>query len=150
MENAIWHGLLHKETTGNLLIAFKKTATGQLIVIVEDDGVGRNRAVELKSKQVLKKKSYGMQITQDRIALINRLNNIQASCRVLDLTDAAAAGWNEGGTRDPLEKSQSKKTKMIQALIIDDEKNAIEVLELQLSRFCKNVQVLATMKYRGY
>ena len=33
---------------------------------------------------------------------------------------------------------------MIQALIIDDEKNAIEVLELQLSRFCKNVQVLAT------
>ena len=29
-----------------------------------------------------------MQITQDRIALINRLNNIQASCRVLDLTDA--------------------------------------------------------------
>ena len=33
---------------------------------------------------------------------------------------------------------------MIQALIIDDEKNAIEVLELQLSRYCKQVQVLAT------
>lgn len=88
VENAIWHGLLHKETTGNLLIEFKKTADGQLIVMVEDDGVGRSRAAELKSKQVLKKKSYGMQITEDRIALINRLNKIQASCRVLDLTDA--------------------------------------------------------------
>lgn len=88
VENAIWHGLLHKETTGNLLIEFKKTADGQLIIMVEDDGVGRSRAAELKSKQVLKKKSYGMQITEDRIALINRLNNIQASCRVLDLTDA--------------------------------------------------------------
>ena len=87
VENAIWHGLLHKETTGNLLIEFKKTADGQLIVMVEDDGVGRSRAAELKSKQVLKKKSYGMQITEDRIALINRLNKIQASCRVLDLTD---------------------------------------------------------------
>lgn len=32
---------------------------------------------------------------------------------------------------------------MLTAVLIDDEKNALEVLELQLSRFCKNVQILA-------
>jgi two-component system, LytTR family, response regulator len=33
---------------------------------------------------------------------------------------------------------------MIRAVIIDDEKNALEVLEMQLHQFCKEVQVLAT------
>lgn len=33
---------------------------------------------------------------------------------------------------------------MIKAVIIDDEKNALEVLEMQLNQFCKEVTVLAT------
>jgi two-component system LytT family response regulator len=33
---------------------------------------------------------------------------------------------------------------MIHAIIIDDEKNALEVLEMQISRFCEGIQVLAT------
>lgn len=33
---------------------------------------------------------------------------------------------------------------MINAVIIDDEKNALEVLELQLAQYCRDVQVLAT------
>ncbi|WP_298303567.1 LytTR family DNA-binding domain-containing protein [Flavobacterium sp.] len=33
---------------------------------------------------------------------------------------------------------------MIKAVIIDDEKNAIEVLEMQLHQFCKEVSVIAT------
>ena len=32
---------------------------------------------------------------------------------------------------------------MITAVLIDDEKNALEVLEMQLTRFCKDVHVLA-------
>lgn len=100
VENAIWHGLLHKDTFGRLLIRFARNAKGHLLVTVEDDGVGRKRAMELKSKQVLKKKSYGMQITEDRIALINRLNNIQASCTVTDLTDTNGVAT---GTRVELE-----------------------------------------------
>lgn len=33
---------------------------------------------------------------------------------------------------------------MIKAVIIDDEKNALEVLEMQLNQFCKEVTILAT------
>jgi ligand-binding sensor domain-containing protein len=96
LENAIWHGLLHKEDRGSLLLRIARSGANALQVVVQDNGVGRAMARELKSKQVLKKKSYGMQITEDRIAIINRTQGIHATCTVEDLTD------NEGraaGTR---------------------------------------------------
>jgi hypothetical protein len=36
---------------------------------------------------VLKKKSYGMQITEDRIAIINRVQHINATSAITDLED---------------------------------------------------------------
>ena len=99
-ENAIWHGLLHKDNPGHLTIAFSLKEKNILRVLVEDDGVGRQKAAELKSKQVLKKKSYGIKITEDRIAIINRMNNINASSTITDLTDGAG---NAAGTSVVLE-----------------------------------------------
>jgi ligand-binding sensor domain-containing protein len=96
LENAIWHGLLHKEGKGLLLLGFSRSGESMLRVVIEDNGVGRAMAAELKSKQVLKKKSYGMQITGDRIAIINRTQNINASCEVRDLFDTAGRA---SGTR---------------------------------------------------
>ncbi len=87
VENAIWHGLLHKDEKGLLHINFTKTNNNSLKVIIEDNGVGREKAAALKSKQVLKKKSYGMQITEDRIAIINKTFGINASCEIIDLKD---------------------------------------------------------------
>jgi ligand-binding sensor domain-containing protein len=88
LENAIWHGLLHKDEKGRLLLSFNRSEDNMLKVAIEDNGVGRAMAAELKSKQVLKKKSYGMQITEDRIAIINRIQNINATSEVTDLFDA--------------------------------------------------------------
>jgi ligand-binding sensor domain-containing protein/two-component sensor histidine kinase len=96
VENAIWHGLLHKETKGILILSFEKNDAGSLIVTIEDDGIGRDKAAELKSKQVLKKKSYGMQITEDRIAIINRIQNMNATSEIEDLIDE---NGNATGTR---------------------------------------------------
>lgn len=87
VENAIWHGLLHKEEKGKLLIRFVKDGEKNIHVLIEDNGVGREKAAELKSKQVLKKKSYGMQITENRIAIINRIQQINASAVITDLKD---------------------------------------------------------------
>ena len=88
VENAIWHGLLHKDSEGKLTINFNFISTQQLEVIIEDDGIGRDKAMELKSKQLLKKKSYGIKITEHRIALINRINGITASSTIEDLKSA--------------------------------------------------------------
>ena len=96
IENAIWHGLLHKEEKGMLTISFLLDEAGSLKVIIEDNGVGRQRAAELKSKQVLKKKSFGMQITEDRMSIINRTMNINATSEIIDLKDDQQ---NATGTR---------------------------------------------------
>lgn len=96
VENAIWHGLLHKAEKGMLAIHFSKKEKNRVHVIIEDNGIGRDKAAQLKSKQVLKKKSYGMQITENRIAVINRTQNINASCEIIDLKDSAG---NAAGTR---------------------------------------------------
>lgn len=87
LENAIWHGLLHKKEKGRLDVHFSVNEPGMLTVTIDDDGIGREKAAELKSKQVLKKKSYGMQITGDRIDIINRNQHRQASCRIIDKKD---------------------------------------------------------------
>jgi ligand-binding sensor domain-containing protein len=59
VENAIWHGLLHKPDSGHMKINFEKDGVQMLKISIEDNGIGREKANELKSKQILKKKSYG-------------------------------------------------------------------------------------------
>ena len=85
VENAIWHGLLHKKDKGLVKVIFSLLADNCMEVIVEDNGIGRAKAAEWKSKQVLMNKSYGMQITSNRIAAINRLEGGQAAVQVIDL-----------------------------------------------------------------
>jgi sensor histidine kinase YesM len=73
VENAIWHGLMHKEEKGHIHIYLQQE--GQLLVCsIEDDGIGRKRAAALKSKSATKGKSLGMQITAHRLELINSLS----------------------------------------------------------------------------
>jgi LytS/YehU family sensor histidine kinase len=85
VENAIWHGLLHKEEHGKLDIQFERYGSG-LKCIILDDGVGRQTARELKSKGVSKEKSYGMKITNDRLSMLNGESKI-SSVEILDLKD---------------------------------------------------------------
>lgn len=87
IENAIWHGLLHKETKGKLTVKIEKSSSDCVKVEVEDNGIGREKAQELKSKQVLKKKSYGMEITHNRIDILNKIENNNTICNIIDLKD---------------------------------------------------------------
>ena len=48
-ENAIWHGLMHKEGQGKLDIMMS-IQDGELQCIIADNGIGREKAAELKSK----------------------------------------------------------------------------------------------------
>jgi len=95
VENAIWHGLLQKEEKGKLWVRFRQINDRLLQVEIEDNGIGRQKAGELKSKELVKKKSYGMQISSDRIQLINSQYQLNNSVAIHDLTDA---NGNAGGT----------------------------------------------------
>jgi hypothetical protein len=93
VENAIWHGLMHKEGKGMLLVQVHDVGK-QIQCIIEDNGIGRARSAELRKAQMEHRKSEGMQITADRIALINRIYNIQTAVDVIDLhhADGSSAG----------------------------------------------------------
>jgi ligand-binding sensor domain-containing protein/two-component sensor histidine kinase len=86
VENSIWHGLLNKPEGGELLLKFTPAAGNEgLEIVIEDDGIGRKKAGEVKSKNALKEKSFGMQITNDRIKTMNQLYNSGATVQVEDL-----------------------------------------------------------------
>jgi ligand-binding sensor domain-containing protein/putative methionine-R-sulfoxide reductase with GAF domain/anti-sigma regulatory factor (Ser/Thr protein kinase) len=87
VENAIWHGLLHKEVAGQLTIHVSMVTEGMLQCIIEDNGVGREQAKELKSKSATTRKSLGIKLTEDRISLVNKHARLNASVDIIDLVD---------------------------------------------------------------
>ncbi len=88
VENAIWHGLMQRDTPGHLLVQVTQPEENVLKVVVQDNGIGRARAQEIKSKSATVHKSYGLQITSDRIKIVNKLHGIKATVTVEDLHDA--------------------------------------------------------------
>lgn len=87
VENAIWHGLMHKETNeqGRIKIAVKED-NDVLLCTIEDNGVGRNRSDELKEKDDSKTKSIGIKITEERLRLLSK-KRINDLIRIIDLKD---------------------------------------------------------------
>lgn len=91
LENAIWHGLRHlqkEKCEGKILL--KITRDGDYLrCVIEDNGIGREKSMELKAGKSgnNQKKSMGMRITRDRIDLINKLRNVDARVEIIDLKD---------------------------------------------------------------
>jgi putative methionine-R-sulfoxide reductase with GAF domain len=85
VENAIWHGLLHKETEGYLLIFVSRLSENMIKVVIEDNGIGRDKAQELKSKSATTRKSLGMKLTENRLSLLNKYAKVTASVDIIDL-----------------------------------------------------------------
>jgi tetratricopeptide (TPR) repeat protein len=77
VENSIKHGLLHKTGDKKLSILFDlDESEDNLICIVEDNGIGREKSAELKSKRVQQHESFSTSATEERLRLLsNNLNN---------------------------------------------------------------------------
>ncbi len=93
VENAIMHGILHKEGKGHILVKLEMVDE-MMKCIVEDDGVGREVAQELKKQR--SHQSHGMSITAERLDIINSTLRSDMSVEVIDLT---GPNGEAGGTR---------------------------------------------------
>ncbi len=94
VENALWHGLLHKKGVRDLKIAFRKKNEDIFECIIDDNGVGRRKSYELKSQQSKNRhESKGLAITSDRINLLKK-QGYHANLEIIDKIDnhGAAAG----------------------------------------------------------
>ncbi len=74
VENAIWHGLMHKPGDRKININFQLKNEQFILCEVTDNGIGRTRAAEIKEmKSVeLKHKSRGMQLIKDKIEILRQ------------------------------------------------------------------------------
>jgi hypothetical protein len=70
-ENAIWHGLMHKDGPGKLEVTLNFKSE-MLTCTISDNGVGRAKAAAYKNQTAEKQKSLGLQITKERLALFNK------------------------------------------------------------------------------
>jgi LytS/YehU family sensor histidine kinase len=60
---------------------------GMLYCVIEDNGVGREKARELAEKSVLKTKSMGMKITEERLRLLSK-QSWEKLVNIVDLKDS--------------------------------------------------------------
>jgi len=94
IENAIWHGIMHKTGKGHLDIEISEN-DDMLCCRITDNGIGRKQASILKSKSSVNYKSMGMSITAHRIAMLHQKYKTENAVVINDLL---FPDGNPGGT----------------------------------------------------
>lgn len=95
IENAIEHGLRHRETKGFVKIQFE-ISKDHIQCRVEDNGVGRDNAKNLSKRK--DHKSMATSITHDRLKILSKKEHQKFTLTIIDLFE---------------EKSKSKGTRVI-------------------------------------
>jgi len=83
VENAIWHGIQPKQGTGKVQVNITRMDKNRYQCTIEDDGIGRVKSQEIKSRSVLKQASHGMAITQERLEGFSGIHG--AAIDIIDL-----------------------------------------------------------------
>ena len=78
VENAIKHGLLHNQGDKKVCINFDLDEKEEsLICVVEDNGIGRAKSAEIKSKQMQLHESFSTSATEERLRLLSNTHSVQ-------------------------------------------------------------------------
>jgi len=85
VENAINHGLFHKQGKGLLTIKFLQGSNNdEVICIIEDNGVGRLKAKEINQANTAKRDSYGTKLTDQLIDLFKQYEQMNITVEYVD------------------------------------------------------------------
>lgn len=89
VENAIWHGLLHKEGLRKLDVRFTTNENEDLVCTVEDNGIGREaaHAFTKKSSQNGGHTGKGVSVADERLRIFNQQNGDSSKLNITDVVD---------------------------------------------------------------
>lgn len=89
VENALWHGLMHKEGDRKLHVRFYMRDEDVFVCEIDDNGIGREKAKIIKHQRTETKsnESKGIKISVDRLHLIGIQQNKQAEVTFIDKHD---------------------------------------------------------------
>lgn len=91
IENAIEHGLFHKQEKGRLDIRLFYEES-KLMYEIEDDGIGLTEAMQLKRKFKSSHESLATVITQERMSLLGEQHKSGSDIEILDKQTAPGKG----------------------------------------------------------
>jgi len=90
VENAIWHGIMPLDGGGRLTVHV--AMLGEHIKIsIEDNGIGRVKSLKINKNKIVKTKSMGMEITKNRLSLIESVYNLKTELKITDKYDGDQA-----------------------------------------------------------
>jgi len=88
VENAICHGLVNKEDSGELKIALS-LEYDYISCVIQDNGIGREAATEIRKSKEFNHNSLGTRITESRLNLVNALYGTSLKVIYSDLKNDA-------------------------------------------------------------
>jgi hypothetical protein len=88
IENAIRHGIQHRnDNLGLVTLTIRLDREENITYTINDNGVGRQRAAELKSQRHIEYHSRGISINEKRIAAINNQYKTNITVNISDIID---------------------------------------------------------------
>jgi ligand-binding sensor domain-containing protein len=96
VENAIKHGLLHKQGNKELVINFSLQNLQTLLCMIMDNGIGRKRSAEINQMREKKHTSFATGATMKRLELLNYNKKQNITVEFEDLSDEKG---NDSGTK---------------------------------------------------
>ncbi|MBK8415620.1 MAG: histidine kinase [Bacteroidetes bacterium] len=86
VENSIWHGLQYKNDPGHIMIKML-LEQGSMVIIVEDNGIGRSGQKNWNNPLMENKESLGTKLTAERLKILNETHGTPTSFKIEDLYD---------------------------------------------------------------
>lgn len=86
VENAIKHGLLHLDGNRELSVSFNLSADS-LLVVIDDNGIGRKRSAELNKIKNHKYQSFSSEANEKRLEILNKGRNNAIAVEIIDKTN---------------------------------------------------------------
>ena len=83
VENAIWHGLRYLDHKGWLSVKFE-SQDEEMVIVIRDNGIGRTRSAELKTRNQKEGKSTGIRNTASRLELLNDVHHLNLRADIRD------------------------------------------------------------------
>jgi len=90
VENSILHGIMHKESPEEILIAFKDH-DDHIEINVSDNGVGRKKAAEVTAAKKKEHISFGIEIIKKRLQSLKRDGEDPSGIEIYDLAEGEKA-----------------------------------------------------------
>lgn len=103
VENAIKHGLLHLHTEKEVRITFKLGDV--LLCSVEDNGIGREKSLEIKKRQGRKHEAFSLQALEKRFKILNEIYGSEIGFKIIDLKLKHKAVGTRVEIRIPVKKT---------------------------------------------